>query len=43
MMSDTKVIKSEAEWREELTPEQYQVLRQGATERAFTGKYYRNK
>ena len=42
-MSNAKVIKSEAEWRQELTPERYQVLRQGATERAFTGKYYRNK
>jgi peptide-methionine (R)-S-oxide reductase len=35
-----KVIKSEEEWKKELTPEQYQVLRQKGTERAFTGKYY---
>ncbi len=28
------------EWRERLTPEQYAVTRQGATERAFTGEYY---
>ncbi|WP_423140888.1 peptide-methionine (R)-S-oxide reductase MsrB [Parablastomonas sp. CN1-191] len=38
-----KVTLSDAEWREKLTPEQYGVLRQGGTERAFTGKYERNK
>ena len=34
-----KVSKSEAEWREQLTPEEYAVLRQAATERPFAGEY----
>ena len=37
-----KTIKSDAEWRQTLTPEQYAVLRQKGTERAGTGKYYHN-
>jgi len=41
-MSD-KLNLSEAEWRERLSPEQYQILRQGGTERAFTGAYDKNK
>ena len=38
----TRVEKTDQQWREELTPEQYDVLRNGATERAFTGKYWDN-
>lgn len=38
-----KVTLTEAEWREKLTPEQYRILREAGTERAFTGKYEKNK
>jgi peptide-methionine (R)-S-oxide reductase len=38
-----KVLKTDEEWRRELTPEQYQVTRKHGTERAFTGPYWDNK
>lgn len=38
-----KLKKSEEEWRLELDPESYHVLREKGTERAFTGEYYQNK
>lgn len=42
-VSDEKVEKSDAEWQQILTPEQYQVMRCSATEAPFSGKYYKHK
>lgn len=42
-MSDVQVVKSEQEWREQLTPEQYEILRKAGTEPPFSGDYVYNK
>jgi len=34
-----KIVKTDEQWREELSPEQYRVLRQAGTERPWTGEY----
>lgn len=41
--SHLKVNKSEAEWREQLSPEQFRITRKHGTERAFTGPFVDNK
>jgi peptide-methionine (R)-S-oxide reductase len=41
--SEPHVTKTDAEWREQLSPEQYYILRQAGTERAFTGPFWNSK
>jgi peptide-methionine (R)-S-oxide reductase len=38
-----RIEKPEAQWREELSPERYEVLRRAATERPFSGELYHNE
>ncbi len=38
-----KIVKTEAEWKAQLTPQQYNILREQGTEYAFSGKYWDNK
>lgn len=38
-----RVEKTDKQWKEQLTPEQYRIARKGGTERAFTGKYWDTK
>jgi methionine-R-sulfoxide reductase len=41
MSKEPTIVKTEEEWKKQLTDEQYYILRQKGTERPFTGKYYK--
>lgn len=38
-----KIVKSDAEWRDQLDPVEYEITRHAATERAFTGRYWNHR
>ena len=40
--SNLKIVKTDAEWKKQLTADEYYITRQAGTERAFTGKYWNN-
>lgn len=42
-MSETRVSRTDQQWREQLTPQQYEILRRAGTEPPFTGEYVYNK
>ena len=42
-MSQARIEKTDEQWRQELTPEQYEILRRAGTEPPFTGEYVYNK
>jgi peptide-methionine (R)-S-oxide reductase len=43
LTAQEKIVKSDAEWKQDLTEEEYRILRLKGTERGFTGKYNNNK
>ncbi len=43
MATEEQITKTDEQWRAELSPEQYDVLRKGSTERAFTGQFWNVK